>query len=603
MLGILGLGTRRGPRRFTREERELLGAVSDQAAVAIENAQLYAETSRRVDEIETLFAVQQAITSRLDLATVLQLIADEARRLTSSRVAVVFMLDGDELCVSVLSSEGKVNVPIGYRMPITHSITAEALRKGQALWIDHIEDEPRAYPDLVKRLEVHSLMVLPLMSGLRPIGSISLVDKLSGKFNTNDERVLNMLASSAVIGLENARLYQEQQARREEAERRHQIAESLRDILTVLNSSRPLEEILSHIVAQADRLLGADAGAIYRLQSKEGPLRVQAAQGLPEAYITSMEIPVGEALVGRAVLDRQPVAVPDVAKITPLNVDTLQLDPQRWPLVLEVMAQYHALLAVPLIIKNEVYGGIVLYYSSAREFSEEEIGLAVSFADQVALAIENARLFDQAEQAAILEERQRLARELHDSVTQALYGVTMFAEAATRLLTAGKIELAADHLSELRSTAQEALQEMRLLLFELRPPVLEQEGLMVALQTRLEAVERRSGLVTELRVEGDEDYKLPAKVEDGLYRIAQEALNNALKHAQARQIQVYLYQSPEVAKLEIIDDGYGFDLATVREHAGLGLRNIEERSAQLGAQLTIRSHPNQGTKITVELKL
>ena len=167
------------------------------------------------------------------------------------------------------------------------------------------------------------------------------------------------------------------------------------------------------------------------------------------------------------------------------------------------------------------------------------------------------------------------------------------ASPAARYLATGFIiptvpnSLATDHLNEVRSTAQEALQEMRLLLFELRPPVLEEEGLITALQIRLEAVERRSGLVTELKVEGDEELSLPAKVEDGLYRIAQEALNNALKHAQAQCIIVCLNLDPHNVMLEIADDGRGFDLATIREHAGLGLRGMEERAVQLGACLTI----------------
>jgi signal transduction histidine kinase len=178
----------------------------------------------------------------------------------------------------------------------------------------------------------------------------------------------------------------------------------------------------------------------------------------------------------------------------------------------------------------------------------------------------------------------------------------MFAEAAARLLSAGKVDLATDHLNELRSTAQEALQEMRLLLFELRPPVLEEEGLIAALQIRLEAVERRSGLATELQVAGDEELTLSPKIEDGLYRIAQEALNNALKHAQAQRIAVCLNLDPLKVTLEIADDGQGFDSVTIRERAGLGLRGMEERAAQLGAGLTINSHPGQGTKIKVEVQ-
>ncbi|MBE7474408.1 MAG: hypothetical protein DPW09_17350 [Anaerolineae bacterium] len=603
LLGVLCLATRHGPRTVARSERELLRSVSDQASVAIENAQLYLETRRRVDEIETLFAVQQAITSRLDPQSVLQLIADEARRLTMAGGAFVFMLERDELCLSVISGEEPFDIAVGYRMPMEQSVTGVALQSGQILRLADARQDPRANQDLVRRLQARSLVIVPLVSGPRIIGSISVVNKKNGPFTGDDERVLSMLASSAIIGLENARLYQEEQDRRYEAEQRRQVAEGLRDILTVLNSNLPLNEILDYIVAQGNRLLGSEAVALFRLHDKDGGLlKPQAVLGLPPEYLTLVEIPVGEAIVGRVVQQIKPLAVPDITKLPPVETDTLQQNPEQWSLLAETIARFHAMLGVPLVIKNEVYGGIMLYYSQPREFTDEEIGLAVSFADQVALAIENARLFDQAEQAAILEERQRLARELHDSVTQALYGVTMFAEAAARLLGAGKVELATDHLNELRSTAQEALQEMRLLLFELRPPVLEEEGLIAALQTRLEAVERRSGLATELTIAGDEELLVPPKIEEGLYRIAQEALNNALKHAQARQISIYLNLDPHKITLEIADDGQGFDPVRGRDHAGLGLRGMEERVAQLGACLTLSSQPGQGTKIKVEVE-
>lgn len=600
LLGTLGLGTRREPRHFTHAERELLRAISDQVAVAIDHAHLYNETIRRVDEIESLFAVQQAITSRLDLNSVLQLIADEARRLTTTRGALVFMSEGDMLRLAVFSGEADFDAPIGYQMPLSASALNTTINTGQPLRIDDAQHDPRPNADLTRRVQAQSLMIVPVMSGSSLIGTISLVDKSSGYFDSNDERVLMMLASSAAIGLENARLYQEEQERHQEADQRRQVAEGLRDIMTILNSNRPLDDILETIVAQATRLLEANAAAIYRLQSKDGPLKIQAGYGLPAEYVAKIEIPLNQGLVGQAVQRRQPITFPNPDNA--LNSgEFLKQDHSLRALFLETMAPYQARLAVPLIIKDEVYGGMVLYYTQLRDFSDEDIGLAVSFADQVALAIENARLFAQAEQAAILEERQRLARELHDSVTQSLYGVTMFAEAATRLLKSNQIGLVAEHLQELRSTAQEALQEMRLLIFELRPSVLEEAGLAAALQTRLEAVERRSGLVTELKVEGIPTRPLSPKVEEGLYRLAQESLNNILKHAQAQHVSVCLYHRAQGVKLEITDDGVGFDPATIRQRAGLGLRGMEERAKQLGATLTIASQPNQGASVIVEV--
>ena len=159
--------------------------------------------------------------------------------------------------------------------------------------------------------------------------------------------------------------------------------------------------------------------------------------------------------------------------------------------------------------------------------------------------------------------------------------------------------MAADHLRELRDTAQEALREMRLLIFELRPPVLQEEGLVAALQARLEAVEGRAGLETEFKVEGAD--RLLPEIEEELYRIAQEALNNALKHAQARRITVSLRQIQRTVTLEIADDGIGFDPTTARKQGGLGLRGMEERAAQLGGRLTVQSKPGEGTRVRVEV--
>jgi two-component system sensor histidine kinase ChiS len=216
------------------------------------------------------------------------------------------------------------------------------------------------------------------------------------------------------------------------------------------------------------------------------------------------------------------------------------------------------------------------------------------------VAAEEALRQSEAEKA-VVDERNRLARDLHDSVTQALYAATLYADASTRLLASGQVDSAADNLRKLRRTAKEALGEMRLLIFELRPPVLEEEGLAGALQTRLETVERRSGLQTDLRVQGD--VRPPPDVEEGLYRIALEALNNALKHAQARSVVVSLWLDSESIILEVADDGLGFDPATGGERRGLGLRGMAERAAKLGGALTVDSSPGHGTRVRVHVDL
>ncbi|MCZ7666872.1 MAG: sensor histidine kinase [Chloroflexi bacterium] len=207
-------------------------------------------------------------------------------------------------------------------------------------------------------------------------------------------------------------------------------------------------------------------------------------------------------------------------------------------------------------------------------------------------------------QSAVADERSRIARDLHDSVTQAIYGVTLYADATRLALKDGELDIVAENLNELRAMAWEAMLDMRLLIFELRPPVLEEEGLVMALQIRLEAVEARSGVYTHFHTSGERPLPLPLETE--LYRIAQEALTNVVKHAQAKQVDVTLRFDETQVCLEIEDDGIGFETAaasslntSVVHSSGMGLRGIQERADKINGDLLIQSAPGQGTMLRI----
>jgi signal transduction histidine kinase len=259
-----------------------------------------------------------------------------------------------------------------------------------------------------------------------------------------------------------------------------------------------------------------------------------------------------------------------------------------------------SVVLVPLVVQGEIIGLLTLTLGSASPaaFGMRETGLALGIARQAAVAIENARLHERARQAAVLEERQRLSRELHDSVTQALYGISLYAEAASRALSVGDTRPVASNLHEIRDTTQEALGEMRLLLFELRPPLLQERGLAAALQARLQVVEARAGLVTRFNCEGEQ--RLSPDMEQELYRVAQEALNNVLKHAHAARVDVHLAIVEGDAKLDVEDDGVGFE-PSARGAYGFGVRGMQERVERLGGTLRIESGPGAGTRIHVHV--
>jgi signal transduction histidine kinase len=374
-------------------------------------------------------------------------------------------------------------------------------------------------------------------------------------------------------------------------QRTHEL-ETLNTISTVVNRSLDLTEILNNALEKTLEIMHLDVGLAFILEElPDGPyLKLLAHQGVSEEYANFVRsMPLQSTMVAKAVEAGRPLIH--------------QSNDHPDLLVKEANDREGIRMAIslPLMVKGELVGTVSLAAHQPREITPEELSLLDAVGQQVGMAVVNARLYEQAEQTAIMAERSRLARELHDSVTQLLYSVTLYAEAASELLESGEIKIAAGHLRDLRDTAQEALREMRLLIFELHRPGLEKGGLAAALQSRLDAVETRGGMHAELVVEGDE--KISRSIQAELYNIAQEALNNALKHAHAKSVRIHLRFEAVETVLEISDDGIGFTPAMDGKGGGFGIPGMQERSRKIGGTLQIDSAPGKGTKIVVQVPL
>ena len=256
-------------------------------------------------------------------------------------------------------------------------------------------------------------------------------------------------------------------------------------------------------------------------------------------------------------------------------------------------------LNVPLIVRETCIGVMALEHPDPDYFSEDRIRLALAFANQVAVALENARLYEQVQQKAAHDERQHLARELHDSVSQALYSIVLGVHAARKQLERNPAK-AQEPLEYVQNLAEAGLAEMRALIFELRPDVLEQEGLASAMRKQTEALEVRHQLKTSFEDDGEPDLSFPAK--QALYRVAQEALHNVVKHAKASHTSVSLHQNAKLVHLDIHDDGAGFEI--IEDFPGhLGLKSMRERIDALGGRFEVSSALGQGTHIHVEVPI
>ncbi len=581
LIGMLTLDQDQ-PGYYTPEHAELAMAFANQVAVAIENARLYQETERRARESEALFSVQQAITSRLEMDQVLQMIADEARRLTKTDISAVYLLQGEELVISYVSGDVTDSIR-GYRLSLEDSIAGQVVMDRKAILVQDTWEDERVDRSASDQVQARSLLIAPLVSGEDTIGTITVANRTPGGFSLEDERLLTTLAANVVISLENARLYEAEQERR-------QVAEGLRDILAVLNSDQPLEDILRQVISQAVKLSGADAGAMYALVEESSLIGVISEYKMPEAFSSLTTFPLSNAPAHRKILQGDHFIMEEIDDIDVEEGSKLSNFSRM------IGKHFQASLTIPVVVKEAIFGAITLYYQRSRRFSKEEVQLAYSFADQAALAIENADLRIQAEQSAVAEERNRLARDLHDAVTQTLFSASLIAEVLPRIWdknpAAGR-----SRLEELRQLTRGALAEMRTLLMELRPKSVLETSFDELLEQLTSAFSGRTRIPLEYNLDSQSEVPDPVKV--ALYRILQEGLNNIAKHAQADQVSIDVGIKQDCARLKITDNGKGFDPDVIPADS-LGLGIMKERAAEINAEFAITSELEKGTEIVVE---
>jgi nitrate/nitrite-specific signal transduction histidine kinase len=631
-IGFLGFDSVRSQKLWQEDTVTLLKIFGEiivnalsrkQAEVALREA--YAELEQRIDErtreIErrsrastALRDVLRVLNSNRDLPEVLEYIVKQACQLLNATATIIRKADLEN---QVVTTEAAYNLPVEFdvirrtklyyntndlilmsRRPVVIPDIQSTYRPALTM-PDVLDDFQQAYMQaLVKYYK--GMLSVPLFIKNEIFGSLTFYFQEYSEFSEEDIQLALSMGDQAALAIENARLYGEERNRRQEAERRRQVAESLRDMMAVLNSNRSLDAILQQIVNQAVHLLNSDAVAIYRLRDKENILSIRASYGLSEDTVSQIRIPVGKGIAGHSILSRKPVAVSDLLTV-PSMVGAADLLMEERVALEKLVDEYRAFLSVPLLGKDEVFGAITLYYRESRLFLQDEIELAVVFADQAALAIENARLRSQAERNAIVTERNRLARDLHDAVTQTLFSASLIAEVLPRLWDKNPAE-GRRRLEELRELSRGALAEMRTLLLELRPSSLTETRLSDLLKQLAEAVTGRARLPVHLRVEGE--IQLAPDVQVSLYRISQEALNNVVKHSGAEQAWIDLSITPgeEEGKIQlelsIQDDGHGFNPATIPPNH-LGLSIMVERAQMIHADLKVESRQGTGTTIRV----
>ena len=373
------------------------------------------------------------------------------------------------------------------------------------------------------------------------------------------------------------------QERTREIEQRRQELDALYRADEELFRHIEVDHVFQALVDIAVEILHADKGSLFFWDDQSEKLIPRAAKGLKPETLEQMQSSADDGTVGWVLATGLPAIVHNVRDEPKVA---------RWITDAEGIQSF---MHIPIKIEDAIYGVFNVDYLEPRGFGSEEQRLFTALAHRAAIAIEQAQLQDQAQQAAVFEERQRLARDLHDAVTQTLFSASIIAEVIPRLWEQDP-ELGLSRLEILRELTKGALAEMRTLLVELRPAAIAEADLAELMRQLAESTTGRARIPVDLQLDGECDFTPEVKVV--LYRIAQEALNNVAKHSKATRAEIRLLCEEQRVELSIEDDGIGFDMGSVPpDHLGLGI--MRERAESIGAELAIESGQNEGARITL----
>jgi signal transduction histidine kinase len=361
---------------------------------------------------------------------------------------------------------------------------------------------------------------------------------------------------------------------------------------------KPLEDALSALSRTVVEATDSIACGIFLLDA-DRRLTTAGTFGLPAGFIDTMDRAYREAGARLPQMDAIEGGMPVVREGAVSRFLSNPPPGPSWQPAIDMLqgVSWDSIVSVPLIHQGRVVGALSGYYPRGYRLSDAETLFLKIVADHASAIAENARLFTDAQAHVAVEERQRLARELHDSVSQALFAIALGARTALEHLEQNPAAARAplDYVVQL---AEAGMAEMRALIFELRPESLEKEGLVAALAKHTAALRARYGIAVDEFI--DSEPEAPIAVKEALFRIAQEALNNTAKHARASRVELRLKSVDETLVAEIRDDGTGFDPAA-QFPGHLGLQSMRERAYRLGGTVEISSTSGQGTIVRVAI--
>ncbi|HEY8477351.1 MAG TPA: GAF domain-containing sensor histidine kinase [Chloroflexota bacterium] len=534
--------------------------------------------------LQALSDAAATIVAERSLEVVLQRIVDLARELVRARYGALGVADErgtiQQFYTSGITPEERAAIG---PLPQGRGLLGVLIREGKPLRVADIAKDPRSVGFPPNHPPMTSLLGVPIVGRRGVLGDLYLTDKDGGRpFSAADERLILLLSRHAAVAIENAELYAQLHYH---IQRLH----ALREVSAIVTGELDFTRVLDLVARKSMELTGADGAAISLLDARAKLLRYVTAVGKGADTLRGLAIDAERSLGGWALARRAAVRLDDV-----------RVDAPGVPSIAEAV-QARSAIFVPLEVRGEPLGVLVaLDRQGGRPFRDEDVALLEAFGHQAAIAIANARLHEQVQRLAVLEERQRIARDLHDGIIQAIYGAGLGIDHAARILDA-QPEEARTLLRQAVVGLDGALRDIRAYIKGLRS---EQ-----AVSSPVEQLERvlaecraRHGVDVTLQQGASLD-ALPEAAVHHLVHVVREALANAVRHGLARHITVALSEEEGVLQVVVRDDGRGFDPDTPPPPGHHGLRNMAERAQLLGGSLAVESRPGRGTTVALRVPL
>ncbi|MDP2743499.1 MAG: GAF domain-containing protein [Dehalococcoidia bacterium] len=533
-------------------------------------------------ELEATASIATALGQTLKLQQVLEVALNKALDITGVQGGLVCVLDEVRQELVHLAHQGlpqEVLGPLNRAKLSMDPIGAQVVETGSPVILADLWKDPRV-AEVAKRFGFRSSVSVPLKADGRVVGVIALASTRERRFSPSEVAMLLGMGSQLGMAVRNAVLF-------EDLVRRNRELAALNRISGAVSSSLNLNEVMVAAVDSVMDLMESEAGEVWLLDETGKELAMALHRGLfAESFRQIERFRVGEGFPGRVALTGEPMV-------------TQNMSEEAHYLRQSVKDQNFRFFAcLPLKSRGRVVGTIDIASRQERELSSSDLQLLSSIGSQIGVAIENAALHQKIQNLAVLEERGRIAREMHDGLAQVLGYVNTKTQAVKRLLSLDQVSQAEEALGQLEEAARDVYADVREAILGLRTTV-SSHGLVSAISEYLDWFSRQNSIQVEVTVEGQADVALEPIKEIQLIRIVQEALSNVRKHAKAQKAWVHLFTADGHLRLTVQDDGQGFDPDRISRGMWpqFGLRTMKERAESVGGTFEVSSVPGQGTTV------